>query len=166
MGRRVLCVDRVAVGEGGAVCLGDRAQADASCGQDAAGVRSPCVFVYAVRRCCHVRGPYARLVIADGERRRASVTVDLQELSCALLARLVTITDPAVIGQGRLLVRVHESRYATCVFRHPDDFWPESDEDLTHLPVLWTDGQELCHGGLPRPADASPRIADWLSHEL
>jgi hypothetical protein len=108
----------------------------------------------------------ARLVIADGEHRSEPVTVDLRELSCALLARLVTITDPTVIGQGRLLVRVHESRYATCAFRHPDDFWPESDEDLTHLHVLWTDGQALFHGVLQRPAAASPRIADWLRHEL
>ena len=109
---------------------------------------------------------YARLVIAEGEHRSEPVTVDLRELSCALLARLVTIADPAVIGQGRLLVRVHESRYATCAFRHPDDFWPERDEDLTHLHVLWTDGQALFHGVLQRPDPTSPRIADWLGQEL
>ena len=109
---------------------------------------------------------YARLVIAEGERRSEPVTVDLRTLSCALLARLVTITDPAVIGRGRLLVRVHENHYATCAFRHPDDFWPEGDEDLTHLHVLWTDGQMLYHGVLQRPDPALPRIEDWVSQEL
>jgi hypothetical protein len=41
---------------------------------------------------------YARLVIADGEHRSEPVTVDLRELPCAPLPRLVTITEPAVIG--------------------------------------------------------------------
>ena len=109
---------------------------------------------------------YARLVIADGAHRIEPVTVDLRELSCALLARLAPITEPTIIGQGRLLVRVHESRYPTCAFRHPDDFCPERDEELTHLHVLWTDNEKLSHGVLQRPDPTSPRIADWLSQEL
>lgn len=110
---------------------------------------------------------YARLaIVADGQHRSQPLTVALRPLPCALLARMVTLTDPEVIGQGRLLVRVDESHLATCAFRHPDEFWPEREDELTHLHVLWTDDTRLFHGVIRRPDPDSWRIADRLSQEV
>lgn len=79
---------------------------------------------------------------------------------------MVTLTDPEVMGQGRLLVRVDESHLATCVFRPPDEFWPEREDELTDLHVLWTDDTRLFHGVIRRPDPDSLRIADRLSQEV
>ena len=55
---------------------------------------------------------------------------------------------------------------ATCAFRHPDEFWPEREDERTHLHVLWTDDTRLLHGVIRRPDPDSWRLAAWLSQEV